>query len=293
MKHFINLYLPLIMIYICSVSLVWIIFMIDILNQLYVSLIFISIGIACYFIVSKIIKNIAKNDIAKSQNTASDTTDDEILIKQVASPIEDTIVHPAVTDELEQSKSESRTYYEEISIEKEVVNKLEDLLIPLNEKIQKMLDSLETTSIFRKQKENLEKSLDVYINGNNYWNLKNALDELISGYEVTSDFNKLIKQNSSSIDKDHLMSYTTSIFKSLQQGFQIAGIEQFYPEIGSLYETQFGVELVESIVTEDSSKIGVIAKTIRPGWITTLPYADDSKRKTIRKAKVSVYVVAK
>ena len=254
------------------------------------ALIFISIPIAFYLRVLIIRKDIPNNDIEKIENDPSDSTDDETWIKQNVSSSEDKTVHSAVTHELEQSKSQNRTDYEEISIEKEIVDKLEDLLIPINEKMQKMLDSLETTSIVRKQKENLERSLVEYINGYNFSMLKNAIDELIDAYEATSDINTLFEQNTSSIDKDQAMNYTIGIFNYLQQGFQIAGIEQFQPEIGSMYQKEIGVELVERIVTQDKSKIGTIAKTLRPGWITTLPETDNLKRKMIRKAQVSVYI---
>jgi len=157
----------------------------------------------------------------------------------------------------------------------------------IGKKILEMESSMETSSILRRQNQEIEKSLTNYINGYNFSVLKIAITDWIDAYELSTEASSYITDNEH-LQSPEIEAFLTAITSYLYQGLEIAGVEQFYPEVGNLYQTEFGVTLVESIPAEDPQHIGKIAETRRPGWKTRLP-EDQSNQQVIREAHVVVY----
>ena len=157
----------------------------------------------------------------------------------------------------------------------------------INTKINEIGKTLESTKILRTQKTEIEKELKQYVNGYNFSVLKLGITDLIDAYEYTSDAEKLLTDEDKG-DLSKFSGYIKAISSYLQQGLEIAGIEQFMPEAGSSYQNSHGTEMVEKVTTDDTQKLGTIAKVIKPGWKTKLP-DDITKQNILRKSTVSVY----
>ena len=68
-----------------------------------------------------------------------------------------------------------------------------------------------------------------------------------------------------------------------------AGIEKFFPKIGSNYANQPGIsERIGKDITDDINKVGTISRINKPGYIIK---KDDSENKNIiiKEALVTVY----
>tara|TARA_B100000686_G_scaffold18934_1_gene17449 strand:- start:1167 stop:2096 length:930 start_codon:yes stop_codon:yes gene_type:complete len=200
------------------------------------------------------------------------------------------------TDTTESSESEINEQYpstEESQLEEELsvynLTDATDAIHKLNARIRSIEDLMETTAILRLQKEKIEDDLKNYINGYNFSMLSIALNDLIESYEFTIEAEEMLEKRSST-ESNELKGYLTPISMYLKQGLEMAGVEQFTPEIGTSYQQTPGCSLSGKLPTTNKDSVGCIASVEKPGWKTVLP-ADTNKQEILRNAQVTVFVL--
>ena len=164
-----------------------------------------------------------------------------------------------------------------------------DEIRKLASRIRSLEDSIETTTILRRQKEEIEEDLKKYVNGYNFSILKMALNELIEAYEFAIEAEEMLEK-SSFPESSEVKKYLSPISMYLRQGLEMAGIEQFIPDTGIPYQITSGCELGEKTPTTDKELVGLISEVERAGWKSTLP-TDSTQQEIVRNAQVSVYVL--
>jgi len=194
---------------------------------------------------------------------------------------------PNLVSSHEEAEDSSAEHEKQIEKEDKSIARIHEELRVIGEKILGMENSMETSSILRRKNQEIEQSLTNYINGYNFSVLKIAITDWIDAYELSIEASSYIADNKH-LQSPEIEGFLTAITSYLRQGLEIAGVEQFQPKVGNLYQTEFGATLVESIPAEDTQNIGKIAETRRAGWKTRLP-EDESTQQVIREAQVVVY----
>ena len=164
-----------------------------------------------------------------------------------------------------------------------------DAIRNLASRIRSLEDSIETTAILRRQKEEIEEDLKKYVNGYNFSILKMALNELIEAYEFAIEAEEMLEK-SSFPESSEVKKYLSPISMYLKQGLEMAGIKQFIPDTGIPYQITSGCELGEKTPTADKELVGLISAVERAGWKSTLP-TDSTQQEILKNAQVSVYVL--
>lgn len=157
----------------------------------------------------------------------------------------------------------------------------------LASRVKSLENSIETTNLLRKQKEELETDLKKYINGYSFSVMKMGINDLIEAYEFTLEA-KALQQKLTGSEPNDIGKYLETISMYLQQGLETSGVEQFTPEIGTSYLQASGCDMTGRTYTSDESEIGLIVAVEKPGWKTVLP-SDSTQHEIIRNAQVIVY----
>lgn len=166
-----------------------------------------------------------------------------------------------------------------------------DVMRNLASRIGSLENSIETTAILRKQKEEIEEDLKKYVTGYNLSIFRMAANDLIDAYEYLFDAEERLKQ-SSSPESNEISQYLKPVFIYLQQGLAAAGIEQFTPDKGVPYLRNPGCDMSGKTPTTDKEEDGLIAEVEKDGWRSTVP-TDLTQKEILRNARVSVYVLEK
>ena len=190
------------------------------------------------------------------------------------------IVPETFSKEIEKIK-ESVSYHTK-SITNENIN--------LHTHVQTLADNFqkynETLNILKKSLITHERNLlkheerwDIYV-------LKKFFDELITAYEISLEEYEELNKNNSNEDVTKSLEV---INYELNNILEEAGIEKFFPKIGSNYANQPGIsERIGKDITDDINKVGTISRINKPGYIIK---KDDSENKNIiiKEALVTVY----
>tara|TARA_B100000700_G_C14868524_1_gene772252 strand:+ start:159 stop:830 length:672 start_codon:yes stop_codon:yes gene_type:complete len=164
----------------------------------------------------------------------------------------------------------------------------------INELIKKIDDLdqyLETVSILRDQKNNLEKIISQTQSGFTFELFKTAINDFIDAYEFCLDAENYLASLNEPIAKE-FSQYVNPISIYLKQGIEIAGIEQFTPKLGDEYISITGCDMTTQDYTNNNELIGLISKVHKSGWQTNSSFSETTNQSIIRNAQVSVYIDA-
>ena len=164
-----------------------------------------------------------------------------------------------------------------------------DAMRKLASRIESLGNSIETTAILRKQKEEIEEDLKKYVTGYNLSIFRMAANDLIDAYEYAFEAEEMLEK-SSLPESNEIRQYLKPVYMYLKQGLTAVGIEQFMPDKHVPYLRNPGCDLSGRAPTTDKDKEGLIAEVEKAGWRSTVP-TDSTQKEILRKAQVSVYVL--
>jgi hypothetical protein len=164
-----------------------------------------------------------------------------------------------------------------------------DVMRNLASRIGSLENSIETTAILRKQKEEIEEDLKKYVTGYNLSIFRMAANDLIDAYEYLFEAEERLKQSSFPESKE-ISQYLKPVFIYLKQGLTAAGIEQFTPNKDVPYLRNPGCDMSGRTSTTDKDEDGLIAEVEKDGWRSIVP-TDSTQKEILRNARVSVYVL--